>query len=76
MIAEEWPHHMGLVRFEASLHHRGERIAAVEDVGFQHQRCEGQGRRAFEVARHQEAPGWQGGKRVGVGAARLQIGGE
>ena len=57
MIAEERPHDVRLIALEAARHHGGERAARARAL-----RIEGSGqkvskRRAFEIARHQEAPG-------------------
>ena len=59
MIAEKRPDHMRLIGLVAARHHRRE---AAGDLGIRIldlQRCESQRRRAFEVARHQKAPGRQ-----------------
>ncbi len=64
MVAEERPHDMGLIGLVAPLHHRRQRARRDLDAFLERQRREGQRRRAFEIAGHQEAAGRQGGERV------------
>ena len=71
VIAKERLHHMGFIRLVAPFHHRGER-SRFGGVRYG-QRCEGQRRRAFEIARHQEAARRQGRERVELRAARPEV---
>ena len=73
MIAEEGPHHLGLIGLEAVFEHGIE--AAVAD-GFDRGRQgrEGQRRRAFEIAGQEEAAGRQRGKRAVFPAAPQIVG--
>ena len=57
MIAKERPHDVRLIALEAPRHHGGERAARDRAPLFERQRAEGEQRRAFEIARHQEAAG-------------------
>ena len=76
MVAEERPHDMGLIGLVAPLHHRRQRARRDLVALAERQRREGQRRRAFEIARHQEAARRQGRERVDVLARLAQIGGE
>ena len=67
---------MTFIGFVAALHHRGQRAPGGVAALGRRQRREGQGRGAFEVARHQETARRQGGEGVAFGAGRAQIGRE
>ena len=75
VLAEEGPHHRGLIGLVAAGHHRGERAVrdrAVAEI----ERREGEGRRAVEIAGHQEAAGRQRREAGPVGADGAEIFGE
>ena len=55
MIAEERPHHVGLIGLVAPLHHGEERAARETLLALRIERREGERGRAFEIARHEEA---------------------
>ena len=74
MIAEEGPHHVGLIGLVAPLHHGEERAARETLLALRVERREGERRRAFEIARHEEASWRQRRQRVSVGAGVAQIG--
>ena len=76
MVAEERLDDVGLIRLVAPLHHRRQRARSRLDVSSHRQRREGQRRRAFEIAGHQEAAGRQGRERIGVATGGAQIFGE
>ena len=57
MIAEERPHHMGLIGLVAPLHHGEERAARKALASLRVERGEGERGRPFKIARHEEAPG-------------------
>ena len=67
MLAEERHHHDPLIGLEALRHQPGERARHRLDTGRKIERCEGQRRRAVEIARHQEAPGRRHRDGLGVG---------
>ncbi len=74
VIAEEGAHHDRLVGFETALHHGligalRRRAVSEADEG-----CKGQCRRAFKVAGHEKAAGWQHGERAFVRLAGFEIG--
>ena len=76
VVAEERPHDVRLIALEAPRHHGGERRARIARLGAERQRTEGEQRRAFEIARQQEAPGPRRVQHVVVGARGLEVGGE
>ena len=76
MIAKERPHHMRLIGFVAASHHRRERAGNERRLVGERDRSEGQGRRALEIARHQEPAGRQGREGIDVVARPLEVGGE
>ncbi len=70
MIAEERPHHARDIGVVAARHHGVQRARLRLRVGRDVERSEGQHGRAFEIARHQEAPRRQRRQGVSRGAAR------
>ncbi len=76
MVAEERLDHVGLVGLVAALHHRRHRARGDLRALADRDRREGQRRRAFEVARHQEPARRQGRERVDVLARLAQVEGE
>ncbi len=76
VIAEERAHDVRLIALEAARHHRGEGVTTIALLGVEGERAERQERRAFEVARQQEAAGARRVQHVVVGARRFQIGGK
>ena len=75
MVTKERADDNVLIGLVAALEH-GVEAAGARRAARRWQRREGEGRRALEVARHQEAAGRQGRQRMLVGAAGAQIGGE
>jgi len=73
VIAEERPHHIALVGLVAPRHQRPQRAAWEARCALGIERREGQRRRAFEIARHEEAPRGQSRQRVLIGPRRGQI---
>ena len=76
MIPEERFDDMRLIGLVAPLHHGGEGIRRIDFTFLDGERREGQGGRAFEVARHQEAARRQAGEMIFAGPAGAQIVGE
>ena len=74
VLAKERLHHMRLVGLVAPLHHGMERAGAGAATLQLGKRGEGQGGRALEIARHQEAPGRQRRERALVELAGPQVG--
>jgi hypothetical protein len=68
MLAEEGAHDAGLVGFEAPFHQRAEASGGNRRARGEIQGGEGEGRRAREVARHQETAGRGGRHRLRAGA--------
>ena len=76
MVAEERFDDVGLIGLVAAFHHCRHRAVSDRFGLADRDGGEGQRRRAFEVARHQETAGRQGRERVDVLARLAQIGGE
>ena len=73
MVAKERPHDVRLIALEAPRHHGGERAARDRAPLFERQRAEGEQRRAFEIARHQEAAGTRRVQHMVLGPRRLEV---
>ena len=76
MIAEERFDDVADIGLVTAFHHRRQTVLGDRRAGRKLERREGQGRRAVEIAGHEEAAGRQHGQRMVIGAGGAQIGGE